>query len=137
MTEETGAAPRSIEVIIHAGAFSADELLAGIKSKCEGQPVTFDLRRGPATFRQLDPAVVVAIVAASAVVARAFLKGVFDWASERRRQTVTIKGIREGKEFQLIVPITASNDEIERVIALWQVMAKPQIELSDESPRRW
>jgi hypothetical protein len=136
MREGTGATPRSIEVTIYAETFSADELLAAIKSKYEGQPITLDVRREPATFRQLDPAAVVAIVAATGVVARTFLKGIFDLASERHKQTVTIKGIRDGKEVQLVVPITASNNEIERVIELWQGMAKPQIELSDESPRR-
>jgi hypothetical protein len=136
MTKETKAAPQPIEIVIRSGAVSADEVLVGLKSKCEGQPVTFDVRTGAATLRQPDPAVVVAIVAASGVVARTVLKGIFDWVSERQRQTLTIKGIRDGKEFQLVVPLTASNDEIERVIALWQVMAKPQIVLSDDSSHR-
>src|SRR5437879_1857058 len=136
MTKQTEAGPQSIEMVIRPGAFSADEVLAGVKSKCKGQPVTFDIRTGAATFRQPDPAVVVAIVAASGVVARTVLKGIFDWVSERQRQTLTIKGMRDGKEFQLVVPLTASNHEIERVIAQWQVMAKPQIELSDDSLHR-
>ena len=93
----------------------------------------FDMRRGPSTLRHVDQGVVVAVMAASGVVLRTFLKGLFDWISERRRQTVTLKGVRDGKEVQLVVPITASNDEIERVIALWQVMARPQIEISDEA----
>src|SRR5258708_4193065 len=107
MTKEAGEAPRSIEITIHAGAFGADELLAGIKSKCEGQPVTLHLRPGPGTLRHLDQGVVVALVATGGVVLRTFLKGVFDWACERRRQTVTIKGVRDGKEVQLAVPVTA------------------------------
>jgi hypothetical protein len=134
MTEHAAATPRTVEITIHAGALSPDEFLARLKSKCEGQPVTFHLHREPVAFRHIDAAVLVAIVAAGGVVARTFLKGVFDFASEKRKQTITIKGIRDGKEFQLVVPVTASDDEIERVIALWQVMARSHIELSDGSP---